>query len=91
MAYATEIQETYRRMVRHGWSESASTRARAEEIVRDAHSRKVHRCHKCGYEGLEAIDQTDPTDRQTAIDSRGLVAANEWVCGACLAAAEEGA
>jgi hypothetical protein len=49
---------------------------------------RTRRCAKCGNTHPEAADQTDPADDETALDSRGLVALNEWVCGACLADAE---
>lgn len=49
----------------------------------------THKCHACGAVYPEAEDQTDPTDRETAIDSIGYVARNQWVCGGCLDEAEQ--
>jgi hypothetical protein len=47
-------------------------------------------CAKCGKRGEMAVDQTDPGMDEMAIDSRGLVARNEHVCGECLERAEDG-
>ena len=46
-------------------------------------------CAKCGNTGPVAGDQTDAGPDELALDSRGLVAANRYVCGACLEAAED--
>jgi hypothetical protein len=40
-------------------------------------------CAGCGRALPVAADQTDPGLDECGIDSRGLVAANEYVCGAC--------
>jgi hypothetical protein len=46
-------------------------------------------CVKCGKQGVAADDQTDPASDELALDSRGLVARNEYVCGQCLERAED--
>jgi hypothetical protein len=46
-------------------------------------------CAGCGRRGLVADDQTDPSPSELVIDSRGLVARNEYICGACLEEAED--
>lgn len=48
-------------------------------------------CAKCGKRGAVADDQTDPGNDELALDSRGLVARNEYVCGECLEATEDAA
>lgn len=50
---------------------------------------RIHICDCCGHHGTAASDQTDPSGDELVIDSRGLVSANEWVCGSCLSEAEE--
>lgn len=46
-------------------------------------------CAKCGKACSVAQDQTDPASDELALDSRGLVARSEYVCGECLDAAED--
>ena len=46
-------------------------------------------CAECGKSGSVATDQTDPGSDEMAIDSRGLVKRNEYVCGECLDAAQD--
>lgn len=48
-------------------------------------------CKCCGKTAPIADDQTDPGMDELAVDSRGLVARNEYVCGECLEAAEDAA
>lgn len=48
-----------------------------------------HACANCGNLYPVAADQTDAGPEEVAVDSRGLVARNEWVCGACLTDAED--
>jgi hypothetical protein len=50
---------------------------------------KNMKCTKCGKPGILADDQTDPGPDELTIDSRGLVAINQHVCGACLEYAED--
>ena len=47
------------------------------------------KCYNCGKHGPIATDETDPGTDEMAVDTRGLVAANEYVCGECLADAED--
>jgi hypothetical protein len=47
-----------------------------------------HECRKCGRYLREAEDQTDAGHNEVAVDTRGLVSANEWVCGRCLEGGE---
>ena len=46
-------------------------------------------CAICDRRGRIAEDETDPSDRELAMDSRGVAAANEYVCGRCLTDAED--
>lgn len=46
-------------------------------------------CASCGKRCLVAEDETDPGADEVALDARGLVAENEYVCGACLSDAED--
>ncbi len=48
-------------------------------------------CYCCDKSAPVADDQTDAGPDELAIDSRGLCAANEYVCGECLDAAEDAA
>jgi len=47
-------------------------------------------CSNCGKRGMIAEDETDPGQDELALDARGVVSANEYVCGECLEAAEDG-
>jgi hypothetical protein len=46
-------------------------------------------CAACGKTGPVADDQTDPGQDELALDARGIVAPDQYVCGACLEAAED--
>lgn len=48
-------------------------------------------CNCCGKSGVISDDQTDPGADEMVIDSQGLICPNLYVCGACLADAEEDA
>jgi hypothetical protein len=48
-----------------------------------------YECSQCGKMGPMAEDQTGPGDDEITTDVRGVVAANQHVCGECLERAQE--
>jgi len=50
---------------------------------------EVRECVCCGKCGPVAADETDAGDDELALDARGVVRRNEYVCGECLTAAED--
>lgn len=49
----------------------------------------MKKCYQCHKVGRVADDETGPGQHEMAVDSRGLVAMYEYVCGECLEEAED--